>query len=149
MSILLIQFVLRVQKAHLHRCALKHSSLSSARGKPASNLSQLKQGYNIFSCHRNCQLLQFYNLQLIVLSCKNYFIQGVLRKRGLCFRLVKYCVQASLVENKIQIDLSSLDAFSFRRKINENLSTTLITVFLKRMNVIYKFYINIFLCFES
>ena len=80
------------------------------------------------------------------MSRKNYFIQAVLRKRGFSFRLVKYCVQASLGENKIQIDLSSLDHFSVGRidVYDENLSKTLLIVFLKRLNVIYKFYIKHF-----
>ena len=51
----------------------------------------------------------------MVLSSNNYFIQAVLRKRWHCLRLVKYCVQDNLGENKIQIDLLSLDPVSCRR----------------------------------
>ena len=51
----------------------------------------------------------------MVLSSNNYFIQAVLRKRGHCLRLVKYCIQDNLGENKIQIDLLSLDPVSCRR----------------------------------
>ena len=66
----------------------------------------------------------------MVLSSNNYFIHAVLRKRGHCLRLVKYCVQTSLAENKIQIDLSSLDPVSGRRVdvFNENVSKKVLMV---------------------
>ena len=72
------------------------------------------------SCHRCTISRQKY----ILLSSDNYFIQAVLRKRGHCLRLVRYCVQDRLGESKIQIDLLSLDPFSGRRvdAFNENLS---------------------------
>lgn len=75
------------------------------------------------------------------MSSDNYFIQAVLRKRVHCLPLVRFCVQASLGENKIQIDLSSLDPVSGRRVdvFNENLSKTFLMVLkLKGLSVIYK-----------
>ena len=53
--------------------------------------------------------------------------------------MVKYCVQTSLAENKIQIDLSSLDPVSGRRVdvFNENVSKKVLMVQLKALNGIH------------
>ena len=51
----------------------------------------------------------------IVLFRKNYFIQAGLRTRGLFRLAVQATLGEKLPENKIQIDLSSLDPFSGSR----------------------------------